>query len=244
VIAAAHLLEWAFRMLSLLVPVVVVGPDLAQRYRHSRALLEIYVSLLDDADLEAGDRTRRDYDADELVMLSVGRLDPEKNPVLMADILRDTLQRDRRWRLDVCGDGSLRDELVARAAELGVGERLRLHGYVPVDDGLWDHYRSAHVLLHVSLTEGAPQVILEAFASRLPVVATAVGGVPQLVDGCGLLIPTNDGAAAALALERVAAEPALRTCLVDAARAKVADQTRAATCARVVTFLAAGRRAR
>ncbi len=52
-----------------------------------------------------------------------------------------------------------------------------LLGYVPIDDGLLDRYRQADVFLHVSWTEGFPQVLLEAFASRTPAVATEVGGV-------------------------------------------------------------------
>jgi glycosyltransferase involved in cell wall biosynthesis len=240
VVAAAYVLEWAFRTLARITPVIVVGPDIARRYRGSRSLLEIYVSLLRDVDLESGDRTERDYDADELVMLSVGRLDPEKNPVLMADVLTLAVAADPRWRLEVCGDGVLRDELVRRASDLGVADRIRLHGYVPIDDGLWDQYRSAHALLHVSMTEGVPQVIMEAFAAQLPVVATAVGGVPALVEGCGLLCPPGDAAAAAAALQRMITEPDLRRQLVAEARAKVEGETLEATCARVAAFLSAG----
>ena len=79
-------------------------------------------------------------------MLSVGRLDPEKNPLLLADVLSDALQIDRRWRLDVCGDGPLARALTEHAERLGVADRVIQHGYVPIDDGLWDLYRDAHAL--------------------------------------------------------------------------------------------------
>lgn len=237
VLASAYLLETAFRMLARRLPVVVVGPDLARRYRRSRTLLNLFVSLLRRQDVLAADADARRYDGEELVMLSVGRLDPEKNPLLLADVLARALADDPRWRLEVCGDGPLADAVAARAQALGVGERLDLRGYVPIDDGLWDAYRRAHLLLHVSLTEGVPQVILEAFAARLPVVATDVGSVAALVADRGLLAPPADAVAAAAAANRLAHDGSLRDRLVAAAHAAAADHTLEAECARLAGFL-------
>lgn len=240
VIAAAYVLEAAFRLMGRRYPVVVVGADLARHYRRSRALLTTYVSLVRERDvLDPADDKRR-YDGDELVMLSVGRLDPEKNPRLLADVLARAVAADARWRLEVCGDGSEADALARRAAELGVADRVRLRGHVPVDGGLWDFYRSAHALLHVSLTEGVPQVILEAFAARLPVVGTDVGGVGGLVSGNGLLVAPGDADAAAGALVRLARERALREGLVSSAQRLARAHTLAAESARVAEFLRAG----
>jgi glycosyltransferase involved in cell wall biosynthesis len=237
VLAAAHLLERTFRSVARIAPVVVVGPDLAHRYRHARSLLSVYVSLLRTSDLVAPADDARSYDGDELVMLSVGRLDPEKNPLLLADVLCTALRSDPRWRLEVCGDGPLADALDERAAQLGVGDRLRRHGYVPIDAGLWDYYRAAHVLVHVSMTEGVPMVVLEAFAARLPVVATDVGGVGDLVRGRGLLVGPDDAEAAATALARIAGDPELRAQLVASAQQAAADHTLERECIRVAAFL-------
>ena len=237
VLLAAWLLELAFRLLARALPVVVVGPDLARRYQGSRSVLSVYVSLLHGSDLlDAAADTRR-YDDDPLVMLSVGRLDPEKNPLLLADILCRALRSDPRWRLEVCGEGPLAQELTTRARALGVEDRLRQRGYVPIDGGLWDLYRDAHALVHVSLTEGVPQVILEAFAARLPVVATDVGGVGDLVANRGLLVAPGDPEGAADALTRLIGDPELRHRLVDAAAQAAADHTLDAECARVAGFL-------
>jgi glycosyltransferase involved in cell wall biosynthesis len=237
VLTSAYLLEWAFRGLARFLPVVVVGPDLAHRYRGARSLLSVYVSLLRGSDVQTESDGGRSYDDDALIMLSVGRLDPEKNPLLLADVLARALRADPRWRLEVCGDGPMADALTRHAAELGVGDRLIRHGYVPIDGGLWDHYRAAHALLHVSMTEGVPQVILEAFAARLPVVATEVGGVGDLVAGRGLLAPPGDPDAAAAALTRLAEDPALRARLVEAATAAAGAHTLEAECSRVAEFL-------
>ena len=237
VIAAADVLEWCFRVLSRRVPVVVVGPDLAHRYRRAGASLNLYVSLLRESDIVQRADDRRDYDGDELVMLSVGRLDPEKNPLLLADVLALALHSDPRWRLDVCGDGPLAGALAARAEQLGVGHRLTLRGYVPIDGGLWDAYRRAHALIHVSFTEGVPQVLLEAFAARLPVVATDVGGVADLVSDRGLMVAPGDADAAARALGRLIDDPVLRERLVGRAAGTAADHTLEAECQRLAGFL-------
>jgi glycosyltransferase involved in cell wall biosynthesis len=235
---AARMLEAAFRLLARAVPVVVVGPELARRYRAARRLHVLYVSLLGEAEILDEDRDERRYDGQELRMLSVGRLDPEKNPLLLADVLAQALEIDPRWRLEVCGDGALSIELARRLRELGVADRATLHGHVPIDDGLWALYRRCHALVHISLTEGVPQVLLEAFAARLPVVATAVGGVPELVRECGLLVPPDDAGAIVAALRRLTEEHDLRVRLVTNACARVREHTREAEVARLASFLA------
>jgi glycosyltransferase involved in cell wall biosynthesis len=144
----------------------------------------------------------------------------------------------------VCGDGPLRPALEARVAELGLRGCVELRGYVPIDGGLLELYRNSHAFLHVSLTEGFPQVLVEAFASRLPVVATAVGGVPEAADGAALLVEPGDSAAAAAALERVASEPQLRERLIEAGFERARDGTIEAATARVLSFLSAASCAR
>ncbi|MGO9973702.1 MAG: glycosyltransferase [Solirubrobacteraceae bacterium] len=233
----AWILEGGFRLTALTTPVVVVGPDLALRYRHARATHVAYVSLLAADQIASAGDLARSYDGPELWMLSVGRLDPEKNPLLLADILAAALAKDPRWRLAVCGTGTLLDALTTRLRALGVLDRARLHGYVPIDGGLWDLYRQSHMLIHVSHTEGVPQVLLEAFAARLPVVATDVGGVAALAGDCSLLVAPDDSAGVAAALERLAGDGALRTALVERGVEVAREHTIEAECLRLAAFL-------
>jgi glycosyltransferase involved in cell wall biosynthesis len=235
---AALALEAAFRLIARGAPVAVVGPDLASRYRGARELHIMYVSLLGEERIMAAAEDTRDYEGPELRMLSVGRLDAEKNPLLLADVLAAALRGDARWRLEICGDGALAGALAERLAALGVAARARLRGHVPIDDGLWELYRGSHALVHVSHTEGVPQVLLEAFAARLPVVATAVGGVPSLVEGCGLLVPPDDADAVAQALKRLVHDDELRAQLVQRAAARAREHTLSAECERLARFLA------
>ena len=188
VLAAAWALESTFRTLSRLCPVVVVGPQLARNYRRARHLHVTTVSLIRDADIVAESTAlARDWQA-TIEVLSVGRLDAEKNPLLLAEILAGLRRDDPRWRLTICGDGPMRAELETRLEELGVADAARLMGYVPIDNGLLQVYRASTAFVHVSWTEGFPQVLVEAFAAGLPVVATAVGGVPAVAKGRARLV--------------------------------------------------------
>ncbi len=129
------------------------------------------------------------------------------------------------------------DELAARLRELGVAEHAELLGYVPIEQGLLDLYRTSHAFLHVSFSEGLPQVLFEAFAAALPVVATAVGGVPEAVGDAGILIPPADAAAAADALQRLADDDALRERLVSGGIERVRERTLEAESGRVAAFV-------
>ena len=212
---AAALLDAGYRVAARRLPVIVVGPALARRYRRARALLALTVSLIPERDLDAAPPPRA-WDGDEWRVLSVGRLEEEKNPLLLADVLAGLRAADPRWRLVICGDGPLEPALRARLEALGVADAADLRGYVAHDDGLREAYRDAHVFLHVSWTEGLPQVLFEAFAARLPVVATAVGSVPDAGGDAVLLVPPGDPAAPVDRLLALAADARLRAALSDA----------------------------
>lgn len=240
--AAGAVLEGSWRLIARRAPVVVVGPGLAAHYRRAPRVLPVAISLIHAADV-AGVPARADWDADTLELLSVGRLETEKNPLLLADVLARLIARDPRWRLTVCGEGPLQEPLAQRLEELGVADRARLLGYVPLDDGLFDAYRDSHALLHVSWTEGLPQILFEAFAAGLPVVATDVGGIRAAVGDATELIPAGDAEAAAAALESLRDDPRLREALVRAGTAQAHDHTLEAETGRVADFLARAARA-
>jgi glycosyltransferase involved in cell wall biosynthesis len=217
--------------------IIVVGPDLERRYRRARAVLGVYVSLIEERAIEAPDgESARDYSG-ELNVLAVGRLEREKNPLLLADVLALLRESEPRWRLVVCGDGPMRDELVQRLEGLGVREHAELRGYVAMDGGLARFYHDCHLFLHVSWTEGVPQVLLEAFAARLPTVATAVGGVPGAADGCALLVQPGDATAAAEQLLTLAHDDSLRERLTRVGADRVRRHTIEAETRRVADFL-------
>jgi glycosyltransferase involved in cell wall biosynthesis len=238
---SADVLEAIWRLLARRYAVVVVGPELERKYRdgHARSVLATTVSLVSEDDLaQAADAVAaRDYSG-ELRLLTVGRLDAEKNPLLLADIAALLGRDGRRWRLLVCGDGPMREQLQDRLSELGLQDCVELLGYVPIDGGLLDLYRTSHAFLHVSWTEGFPQVLVEAFASGLPTVATAVGGVPAAATGAAILIEPDDANAAVEALEAIAGDEQLRERLIEAGLERARGGTLETASARLAAFLA------
>jgi len=236
----ADALEAANVWLARRCPTIVVGHDLAQRYGAAPRLLELSVSLIRARDVVTAEEVARRSYADELRILSVGRLETEKNPMLLADVLNLLRDGDSRYRLVICGEGPLEGALRTRLAELDLNGSAELLGYVPVDAGLLDIYRASHVFLHVSWTEGLPQVLFEAFASGLPVVATDVGGVAGAVGGCAVLIPPGDAGAAAQAVVALVADQDRRDGLVHAGRRHAAGHTVEAEMGRLAAFIFSG----
>jgi glycosyltransferase involved in cell wall biosynthesis len=234
---AAWLLELTYRGLARRCPTVVVGPALAQSYRPA-PVLEIAVSLVETRDIVTPEEVRsRSYDGD-LTILSVGRLDEEKNPLMLADVLERLMNEDRSWRLVVCGEGPLEAALRERLEALGAADRSELAGYVEHGPAMLRRYRNAHFLLHPSRTEGLPQVMVEALAAGLPVVATDVGGIGAALGDAVSLVESEDVEGAARALRSLAEDRDSRDRMVARGLEYVRSHTLDTEVDRVVAFFA------
>ena len=241
-VPVAGALDAVFRLLARRAPTIAVGEALAARYRGgAAATLATGFSLVRAEDLVPLEEALGRPWNGELRVVTVGRIDAEKNPLLLPEILRLLRARDPRWTLSIVGEGPLHETLEARIRELGLEDAVELRGYVANGPELWQVYREASAFLHVSLTEGLPQVLAEAQAAGLPVVATDVGGVRAAVGGgeSALLVPADDAEAAAAALSRFADEPQLRRRLVEAGLANAARETREAQLDRIAAFIRA-----
>jgi glycosyltransferase involved in cell wall biosynthesis len=127
------------------------------------------------------------------VVLFVGRLDPQKGISILLDAMRE-LSRDSRFEgthLLLAGEGPLRGEIEVFARENRLEDRVHLLGRRNDVPALM---KAADCLVLPSLWEGMPNVVLEAMAAGLPVVATAVEGTSELVQcgETGLLVPAGD----------------------------------------------------
>ena len=172
----------------------------------------------ENAAIRAARRQELGATPNTFVIGTIARLDPVKDLGVLLRAAED-LSRRRNILVVIIGDGSERASLERTAAELGLGESVRFLGRRDdARDWLWacDAYANS------SISEGVSLTILEAMAASLPVVATRVGGTPEVVDEtCGCLVPARDAAAIAAALSSVADEPARRASLGRAARARV-----------------------
>jgi len=137
-------------------------------------------------------RPRTDTRADDaLVVGYVGRLSPEKNPALFVRVAARLRAQGARARFVVIGDGPLRGELEALADALAIRDAITFAG---VCDDMPARYRGLDLLLLTSWHEGTPLAVLEAMASGVPVAATDVGGVAELIvaGSTGCLAPPGD----------------------------------------------------
>ena len=177
----------------------------------------------EDAPPPAGtrDRMRRDLGLpdDAVVALTVANLRREKDYPNLLRAAQLALAQEPRLHVLAVGQGQLEAEVAALHRELGLGDRCRLLGY---RTDVKDLMAAADVFVLASAFEGLPVSIMEAMVSGLPVVATAVGGVPEaVVDGeTGLLVPPRDASALAAALLRLARDPDLRAAMATKARVR------------------------
>lgn len=142
-------------------------------------------------------------DKDPLV-LTVGRLSREKAQMDLLVAFNHLLKYvpETNVKLVIVGDGPERGPLAAAAASLGLSERVVLIGEVA---DVRPYYAAANVFVLPSHSEGSPYVLLEAMSARVPIVATAVGGVPEMVthEQTALLVPSQDSHAMAAAIARI-----------------------------------------
>jgi glycosyltransferase involved in cell wall biosynthesis len=155
---------------------------------------------------------------DERVVLSVGRLSREKGHADLIPAIADLKKsyRSHKVKLAVVGDGPERLRLEQAADEYGLKHDAIFVGHIA---NVLPYYKIADVFALPSLSEGSPNVLLEAMAARTPVVATAVGGVPEIITSGvnGLLVAPRDGTAMASAIKRVLQNSRLRQTLIDSA---------------------------
>ena len=157
---------------------------------------------------------------DGLVVGAVGRLSAEKAFDVLIRAVRGLRDRGLDVRLVVVGEGDDRDRLEALAAELGVADRVALPGW---QSDVRHYLEAMDVFALSSLREGLPNVLLEAMALEVPVVATRVAGVPRVVrDGRdGLLVEPGDLPGLTRALYVLLTDAALRDRFREAGRRTV-----------------------
>jgi glycosyltransferase involved in cell wall biosynthesis len=156
--------------------------------------------------------------AGDSVLIAVGALTPEKDHATLVRALAALRVRLPSARLVLVGDGPERDSLAALARRLSLGDAVRFAGERADAAAL---IRGADVLVQPSRREALGTAVLEAMALGTPVVASAVGGLAELLgDGAGLLVPPGNAVAFADAIERALTDPPLADTLTRSARAR------------------------
>jgi glycosyltransferase involved in cell wall biosynthesis len=196
-----------------------VRASIAGRYRER---VEVLVHGIDvervRAELDAREQVRKELGVgpDEQLAVTVANLRAGKNyPGLLA-AARTVVDRGVPVRFVTAGQGQLRDEIAAQHAASGLGDRFQLLGY---RDDTTRLIAAADVFVLASHHEGLPVTVMEALTLGVPVVAPAVGGLPEVVttDDNGILCEPGSSDALADAIER-ALQPAVHARLVEGAR--------------------------
>jgi colanic acid/amylovoran biosynthesis glycosyltransferase len=155
-------------------------------------------------------------------LLTVARLTRAKGHAVLLAALENLDRHGNKARLTIVGDGPERENLERLARKMGVASHVRFVGVV-AQDSVREYYQGADAFCLASFAEGVPVVLMEAMAMQLPVVATDVMGVRELVeDGVnGLLVRPGRPDLLAAAMARLAADPDLRRRLGVTGRAVV-----------------------
>jgi glycosyltransferase involved in cell wall biosynthesis len=138
----------------------------------------------------------------------VGRLDPVKGALLLIEAMAEVLKTHPDATLTLAGDGPARAPAEVRAATLGISASVRFAGYL-AQGAVADLLSRSDMLVLPSFAEGLPVVYMEALASSIPVVASRVAGVPELVeDGVtGFTVPPGDVSTLADRMSQLMADP-------------------------------------
>jgi glycosyltransferase involved in cell wall biosynthesis len=180
----------------------------------------IDISSLPTPDERERVRAELGLSADDFVVGTVARLHPVKD---LRTLLTANSQPSARTKLVIVGDGEQRAELEQLSAQLGLTENVHFLGQRADARTLLP---ALDVFVNCSIIEGISVTILEAMSAGVPVIATAVGGTPEIIhsDAIGTLVPSRDPNALRVALDGLQENPARRKNLSLAARARVQEE--------------------
>ncbi len=160
-----------------------------------------------------------------LRLLTVGRMHPIKGYNLLLDACKLLADTGLQFELTMVGDGPLMNPMRSAVDRLGLGDRVRLAGAVPQEQ-IQPYFDRADAMVVSSFMEGVPVVLMEAMAKELGVVATRVGGIPELVEHgvSGFVVDSGSACALAGSIRAYAADPDLCRRHGVVGRGRVSDQ--------------------
>jgi glycosyltransferase involved in cell wall biosynthesis len=231
-------LQWAaFR--SNVTP-VAIAEEVAESLRRVYKLSEfplipngIQISLYQQPPESAKKWRRKEaFAPEDILFVCVARLGAQKNHALLLEAFAQGPATDSRAHLLLVGGGELEPQLRKRASTLGLADKVRFCG---VRTDIPEILGATDVFVLASEWEGNPLSVMEAMASGTPVIGTAVGGVPELVeDGrSGLLVPRGDVKALAHAMKHLLTNPEIRAAMAEAAIKRAVERFDIRTMARL-----------
>jgi glycosyltransferase involved in cell wall biosynthesis len=199
--------------------IAALSPKLIEHCReklpHSRALSILPIM----SDEFVNGRKPHQPAPDRITFGFAARMEEMKGPMILMEAFAVAHAQDENICLNIAGDGSQRQKIAARAKALEVASRYRYHGVYTHPEECRAFMESLDVFVMPSFTEGTPNSIVEAMACGKPIIASEVGGIPDMI-GCesGILVPPGDVSALAGAMLRLTKDAELRRTMGRAAR--------------------------
>jgi glycosyltransferase involved in cell wall biosynthesis len=227
--------ETEMRYIAHRTPCIANSCSLAEKFGVGR-VQHIMVSTITQEDFFFRDDTCM---SEPVRVLFVGALRHEKSVDTLIEAVGILQKEGKAIHLEIVGDGDQRASLEHLAAQSLRAGSYNFYGFQTDPAALHCFYMQADIFVLCSVSEGLPRVVIEAMARGVPVVATTVGGIPDLVrhEQTGLLIPPRDPVALATSIQRLMQDGALRRKLIASGYALAQEHTAAHFLQQVVTFI-------
>lgn len=171
------------------------------------AIRWIFSTSLTEAQLNSCRIERRELNAGSVKLIVVSRLERFKGVDVLLESLPSLLAEYPGLTQEIVGDGASANELKAQAKRLGLNGHVNFHGRLD-HEGVIEQLKRADLFCYPTKSDGFPKAVLEALACGLPVIATPVSVIPQLLrSGCGILIDEANPQQLAQAIRRCLSDP-------------------------------------
>jgi glycosyltransferase involved in cell wall biosynthesis len=219
---------------------VVVGDELYSKYKQFGSdIFKFYPTRVYGKDILSKAEIKSHGTNTNIKLLTVGRLTPEKGLIYLLKALKIIREKRHKFVLSIVGDGKLDKELRNVACDLDLSDSVIFRGCISSKSELLVIYQDADIFLLPSLTEGIPKTLYEAMARGVPIIATSVGGVPNIIKDSenGLLVPPAKPEAMAEAILRLINDEELRIKLIKNGLETVREYTLEKQRVRIINIL-------
>jgi glycosyltransferase involved in cell wall biosynthesis len=213
-------------VLPLCAEVAALSPLLARQCQQMLSLPDKQLSVLPILieDIRNGPPAQPRPSTTDITIGFAARIEHLKGPMVLLEAFASASQTCDRLRLMIAGAGTLEQKLIARARSLGVASRCEFVGVYTKPEQRKSFMQLLDIFALPSLSEGTPNSIIEAMLHGVPVIASAVGGIPDIIPPeTGILVPPGDIEALGEAIIRLAKNAKLRERMGRAARERYGD---------------------
>jgi glycosyltransferase involved in cell wall biosynthesis len=207
-------------VLPLCTEVAALSPKLAE-YCREKLPTSNSLSVLPIMSDEIVNGARRPHANGKVTFGFAARMEELKGPMVLMEAFGATFDRVPNVCLKIAGDGSQRQKVTALARALRVSDHYQYYGIYSRPEERTAFMHDLDIFVMPSFTEGTPNSIIEAMANGKPIIASAVGGIPDMIDSeSGILVPAGDASALAEAMVQLAQNPQQRIRMGQAAEAR------------------------